>query len=292
MGCLNRKRVLIIGGAGMIGSSIALLAVKECASVTVFDGMLPLYGGNMFNLKDIRDDIDFVKGDIRNKNEIVSIIQNKDIILNLAAQVSYVRSNHDPMLDLDINCRGILNILEACKKYSPDAKVIFASSRFVYGNIVYNPVDESHPFNCLSIYGIHKLTGEKYHKFYHDAFGLNTVSLRIANPYGIRQQMKHNEWGIVNWFIRLALDSQPLTIYGTGAQRRDYVFVDDIAKAFIAAAVSSDTRGKIYNVGSGTGTPFIEMAKSIAKIIPGTTIDVVKWPNDRHFVETGDYISG
>ena len=122
-------------------------------------------------------------------------------------------SNIDPLLDLDISCRGHINSLIACQENSPEAKLVFASSRFVYGRIDYNPVDEAHPFNCLSIYGIHKLAGEKYYKFFHDAYGMHTTSVRIANPYGPRQQMKHSKYGIVNWFIRLALEEQPLTVF-------------------------------------------------------------------------------
>ncbi|MBN2105746.1 NAD-dependent epimerase/dehydratase family protein [bacterium] len=285
------KNVLIIGGAGMIGSTLARLILKEGAKVTILDAMLPLYGGNMYNLNDIVDDICFVKGDIRDKQCLQSVIHNVDYVFNLAAQVSYVRSNNHPLLDLDINCKGIINILETCRKNVPEAKIIFSSSRFVYGTINYNPVDESHPFNCLSIYGIHKLAGEKYHRFYYDYYGLNTVSIRIANPYGPRQQMAHNEWGIINWFIRLALDSKPLTVFGDGLQRRDYIFVEDIAEALMAVAISSKTSGNVYNVGSGIGTPFIEMTNIIADLIPGTIIEQLEWPKDRYFVETGDYIS-
>ena len=218
-------------------------------------------------------------------------VQGQDIIFNLAGQVSYVDSNHDPLLDLDINCGGHLKILEACCQVNRRAKLVFASSRFVYGAIDYNPVDESHPFNCLSIYGIHKLAGEKYYRFYYDAHGMDTVSLRIANPYGPRQQMKHSKYGIVNWFIRLALEEKPLTIFGEGLQRRDYIFNEDLAEAFLAVALAPGTAGQIYNVGSGSGTPFKEMAHIVAEAVPGTEVVQVEWPAERYFVETGDYIS-
>jgi dTDP-4-dehydrorhamnose reductase len=201
-------RVLITGGAGMIGSTIARLLVEQGAEVTVADAMLPAYGGNRFNLTDILDKIVFVKGDIRDLDRVRQWVDGADYVFSLAAQVSYVDSNHDPLLDLDINCRGHLNLLLALSQVNRRAKVVFTSSRFVYGSIDYNPVDEGHGFNCLSIYGIHKLAGEKYYRFYHDAHGLDTVSLRLTNPYGPRQQMKHSKYGIVNWFIRLALEGQ------------------------------------------------------------------------------------
>lgn len=275
----------------MIGSNIAHLAVAHGARVTILDAMLPLYGGNLFNLEGIQKRINFVQGDIRDFQLLKRLVPGADYIFSLAGQVSYVDSNNDPLLDLDINCNGHLKLLEACRQSNRHAKLLFASSRFVYGTIEYNPVDESHPFNCLSIYGIHKLAGEKYYRFYHDAHGLETVSMRIANPYGPRQQMKHSKYGIVNWFIRLALEGRPLTIYGDGLQRRDYIFTEDLAEAALCLALASGTGGQIFNVGSGTGTPFIEMAKIVSEAVPGTEIYQVEWPADRYFVETGDYVS-
>lgn len=287
----KNKKVVIFGGAGMIGSTVARLLVEKGARVTIVDAMLPMFGGNLFNLDGIIKDVKFVEGDIRDSYVVEKYVKDKDFIYNFAAQVSYVRSNKEPILDLDINCKGALNILEACRKFASESKILFSSSRFVYGSIEYNPVDEQHPFNCLSIYGIHKLAIEKYHIFYNRAYNLDTVCLRISNPYGPRQQMKHNEWGIVNWFIRLALDKKPLTIYGDGLQKRDYIFVEDLAKAFIMAAETERTKGKIYNVGAGQGIAFIDMAKTISKFIEGTTIRQVEWPKERYFVETGDYIA-
>jgi len=284
-------RVLITGGAGMIGSTLARLLAEQGAEVTVVDAMLPAYGGNRFNLKDILDKIVFVKGDIRNLERVKEWVDGADYVFSLAAQVSYVDSNHDPLLDLDINCRGHVNLLLALSQINRRAKVVFTSSRFVYGSIDYNPVDEGHPFNCLSIYGIHKLAGEKYYRFYHDAHGLDTVSLRLTNPYGPRQQMKHSKYGIVNWFIRLALEGQPLTVFGEGRQQRDYIYVEDVAEGLVSAALAPQTAGQVYNLGAGVGTPFIEMAELVAEIVPGTKVQQVPWPKDRYFVETGDFVA-
>jgi UDP-glucose 4-epimerase len=285
------SRVLITGGAGMIGSTIAHILVEQGAEVTVLDAMLPLYGGNSFNLKNILDKIVFVQGDIRDPELVKKSVDGMDYVFNLAAQVSYVDSNLDPMLDLDINCGGHLNVLLALSQFNRRAKVVFTSSRFVYGSIDYNPVDENHPFNCLSVYGIHKLAGEKYYRFFHDAHDLDTVSVRIANPYGPRQQMKHAKYGIVNWFVRLALEGKPLTIFGEGLQKRDYVFVEDLAAGIVTSILSQNTNGKVYNLGSGVGTPFIDMVRLIAEVIPGTEIQYLPWPQDRYLVETGDFIA-
>jgi len=283
--------VLITGGAGMIGSTIAHLAVAQGARVTILDAMLPMYGGNPFNLQGIREQVRFIQGDIRDLELMRGVVPGYDYIFSLAGQVSYVDSNTDPLLDLDINCKGHLQVLEACRRENPRAKLLFASSRFVYGRVEYNPVDENHPFNCLSIYGIHKLAGEKYYRFYHEAYGLKTVSVRIANPYGPRQQMKHSKYGIVNWFVRLALEGQPLTVFGDGQQRRDYIFNEDLADGCLALMLSPGTAGQVYNLGAGVGAPFIEMAHLVAAAVPGAEVRQVEWPQDRYFVETGDYIS-
>jgi UDP-glucose 4-epimerase len=283
--------VLITGGAGMIGSTIAHLAVARGARVTILDAMLPLYGGNLANLTGIREAIQFIEGDIRDLELMRRVVPGYDYIFNLAGQVSYVDSNTDPLLDLDINCKGHLQTLEACRLEKSRARLLFASSRFVYGRIEYNPVDENHPFNCLSIYGIHKLAGEKYYRFYHEAYGLETLSVRIANPYGPRQQMKHSKYGILNWFVRLALEGKPLTVFGDGQQRRDYIFNEDLAAACLALILSPGTAGGVYNLGTGTGVPFIEMAHLVAAAVPGTEVREVPWPQERYFVETGDYLS-
>jgi UDP-glucose 4-epimerase len=283
--------VLITGGAGMIGSTIAHLAVSQGAQVTILDAMLPLYGGNRFNLRGILDNIEFIQGDIREVDLMRRVVPGFDYIFSLAGQVSYVDSNTEPLLDLDINCRGHLQVLEACRQANPRVKLLFASSRFVYGRIEYNPVDENHPFNCLSIYGIHKLAGEKYYRFYHEAYGMKTVSVRIANPYGPRQQMKHSKYGILNWFVRLALEGQPLTVFGDGQQRRDYVYNQDLAEGCVALMLSPEAEGGVYNLGTGSAVPFIDMARLVAEAVPGTEVRQVEWPTDRYFVETGDYLS-
>lgn len=288
---LRGARILITGGAGMIGSAIAHQAVAAGATVTILDTLAPQYGGNLFNLEGIEDRARFVYGDIRELPLVSELVKDQDVIFNMAAQVSYVDSNLDPFFDLDINCRGHLTVLEACRRHNPKARLVFPSSRFVYGSIERNPVDESHPFNCLSVYGVHKLNGEKYYHFYHSAHGLEAVIFRIANPYGPRQQMKHGKYGILNWFVRQALEGRPLTVYGDGAQKRDYVYVEDLARAMLLGAAARHLKFEVFNVGSGRGLAFREMAELIAREVGDTRVDTLPWPKDRYFVETGDYVS-
>jgi len=275
----------------MLGSSLVVRLVELGAQVRVLDAMLPDYGGNLFNLAQVRDRIEWIQGDIRDSDCLCRALKGIRTVFNLAAQVSYIDSNVDMERDLEINCLGQIRFLEQCRALPVLPRVVFSSSRFVYGRIERNPVDELHPLNCLSVYGIHKLAGEKYHRFYYDRYGLPAVSLRIANPYGPRQQMRHSKYGILNWFIRLGLEGKPLTVYGKGQQKRDYIYVEDLVEAFLGAALSPEAPGQVYNVGSGTAISFREMAEEVARQIPGAQVTEVDWNPSRYFVETGDYVS-
>ena len=291
MSFLQGKEVLVTGGAGMLGSSLVVRLAGLGAKVRVLDAMLPDYGGNLFNLSEVKDRIEWIQGDIRDSACLRQALRGIRMVFNLAAQVSYIDSNVDMEKDLDINCLGQIRLLEACRALPILPRVVFSSSRFVYGRIERNPVNELHPLNCLSVYGIHKLAGEKYHRFFYDRYGLPTVSLRIANPYGPRQQMKHSKYGIVNWFVRLGLEGKPLTVYGKGLQKRDYIYVEDLVEAFLLAALSPKTPGQVYNIGSGQGISFHIMAEEVARQIPGSLVTEVEWNPSRYFVETGDYVS-
>ena len=285
------KKILITGGAGMLGSTIALQAVRRGADVVILDSMVPGLGGNMFNLDSVKDRIEFVQDDIRNSDVMNTLVKGVDVIFSLAAQVSYTDSQNDPLGDLDINCKGHLTILEACRNHNKDALIIFSSSRFVYGAVEYLPVDEKHPYNCRSIYGIHKLAAEKYYELYFRAHGIRSISFRIPNPYGPRQQMKHGKYGIINWFIRRAMDGHPLTVYGDGKQRRDYIYVEDFADAMLAAVNCTDMVGEVFNIGDGESTSFVDMVRLVAETVGDTEIEFVEWPKGRYFVETGDYLT-
>ena len=283
-------KVLITGGAGFIGSNLAHVLVGRGDTVAVLDAMLPLYGGNEFNLAEIRDKIEFVKGDIRDKELVDSLVQDKELIFNFAAQVSYIDSKDRPFLDLDINGLGHLNVLEAMREHNPEAKVLFSSSRLAYGKILTTPVNEEHPTNPLSIYGIHKLLGEKYYRYYSDTFGLNTVSVRIPNPYGPRQQMKHSKYSIVGWFVRSALEGKEIQVFGDGKQERDYMYVDDIVEAFLRLAEKGES-GEVYNVGTHERVQFVDMVDEVLAAVGTGTKKHVPWPKNYEKNETGNYIA-
>jgi len=283
-------KVLITGGAGFIGSNIAHALVKTGARVTVLDAMLPLYGGNLFNLAGIRDEVEFVEGDIRDAELANRLVKGKDVVFNLAAQVSYIDSKEEPFLDLDINGAGHLTVLEAVRRQAPEAKVLFSSSRLVYGKILTLPVREDHATDPLSIYGIHKLLGEKYYRYFADTYGIHTVSVRIPNPYGPRQQMKHSKYSIVGWFVRQAMEGKVLTIYGDGSQERDYLYIDDIVDAFLRLAEAGEA-GEVYNIGTHERVKFGDMVDAVLREVGSGRKEYVPWPENYEKNETGNYIA-
>lgn len=284
------KKVLITGGAGFIGSSLAHTLVGLEAEVTVLDAMLPLYGGNMFNLEGIKNKIKFIEGDIRDKELVNNLVKSQDFIFDLAAQVSYIDSKELPFLDLDINCLGRLMVLDAIKAMAPTARVIFSSSRMVYGKIHSIPVAENHPTEPLSIYGIHKLTGEKYYRYYHDTFGLDTLVVRLPNPYGVRQQMKHGKYSIVGWFLRQALVGETITIFGEGLQEMDYIYIDDVVEGLLQVA-EKGLAGEIYNLGTKERVPLVKMVDSILEEVGTGKKTHVPWPENFEKNKTGSYIA-
>jgi len=285
------KRVLVTGGLGMIGSYAATLAADHGATVTVLDNLLPDHGGNAENLSGYEDKIKTVIGDIRDVSVLNDLVKDQDLIFHCAAHVSYTDSMKDPYLDLDINVRGHLNLLEACRHHNKDAKVVFTSSRMKYGVISENPVKESHPTNPLMIYGAHKLLGEKYQEIYYKNYGIPYANVVVPNPFGPRQQMIHHRYGLLNWFIRMAMDGGDITIYGDGSQIRDYIYVEDIAVAILLCGIDPSTTAKTINLGNGAGVAFKKMVTTVIDAVGKGSYSHVEWPENYFNIETGDYIA-
>ena len=287
---LKDKKILITGGAGFIGSSLAHALVGLGAKVTILDAMLPLYGGNMFNLDGIKDKIEFVEGDIRNEKLVKTLVQGKDIIYNFAAQVSHLDSKDQPFLDLDINGRGHLIVLEAAHAYAPNAKILFSSSRMVYGKTENTPTSEDCPTKPLSIYGIHKLLDENYYRYYSEVFNLHTISVRLPTPYGPRQHMKHSKYSVAGWFMRQALDGEVIKIFGDGLQLRDYIYIDDVVDAFLRLAVSGKS-GEAYNLGTIDQVCLIDMVDTVLKETKSGSKEHTPYPPQYINGGFGDYVA-
>jgi len=283
------RNVLITGGLGFIGSNLAIRLVELGANVLLADSMLPLYGGNMFNIEPIKDKVRINFSDIRDRHSMDYIIRDQDYVFHLAGQVSHVDSITDPFTDVEINIGGTLSVLEACRQFNPRAKVIFTGTRGQYGPSVKLPVDETAPTNPKGIYAITNLAAEKIILMYHEVHNLRGVCLRITNTYGPRHQMKHNRYGVLNWFIRLALDDQVIPIMGDGRILRDFLYVDDLVEALLLAATSEQADGQIFNVGTGISTDFITLGETIVRLAGSGRCEFMPFSEERKQLEPGDY---
>jgi len=283
------KNILVTGGLGFIGSNLAIRLVEEGAHVTLLDAMLPLYGGNLFNIEPIRDKVRVNFSDIRDRNSMEYLVRDQDYIFHLAGQVSHVDSILDPFTDVDINVNGTLSVLEACRKSNPQARIIFTGTRGQYGPSVKLPVDETAPTNPMGMYAITNLTAEKIILMYQRVHGIRGVCLRITNTYGPRHHMKHNRYGVLNWFIRLALDDETIPIFGDGRILRDFLYVDDLVEALVSCGLTEAAYGEIFNVGSGTAVSFIDLANKIIEFAGSGRCEYTPFTTERKALEPGDY---
>lgn len=287
---LHNWKVLITGGLGFIGSSIAHVCVRHGARVTIVDACLEPYGWNVANIEEVKKDLEFIKGDVRDRALMRRLVPAQDIIFHMAAQVGREISMENPELDTEINCNGTLNILEACRYSRNAVKVVFAGSRGQIGEPTYLPVDENHPQNPTDVYGINKMTAEKYLFLYSHVYGFPVVSLRLNNVYGPRCQMHAGFYGILNWFMANAMMGKAITVYGEGKQTRDYVYISDVVDAFIRAAISERANNQVYFVGSGVETVFLDMAKEIVCAVGKGEIVHVPFPKTREAIDIKRFV--
>ncbi len=285
----KEKRVLITGGLGFIGSNLAIKLVELGALVTLVDNMIPRQGGNLFNIAPIADEVHVNFSDVRNQLSMNHLVQKQDFIFHLAGQVNHVESVRNPIQDLDINCRGTLVLLEACRKFNKDVKLIFSGTRGEYGASVHLPVNEDHPTNPKGIYAVTNLTAEKMLLVYYDIHKIQGVCLRITNTYGERHQMQHDEFGVLNWFIRKAMDDETIPVFGDGTILRDFLYVGDLVDCFLKAASCPQAYGEVFNVGTGIPINFIDLAKKIVEIAGSGRVDFTEFTPERKEVEPGDY---
>lgn len=285
---LQGKRILITGGLGFIGSNLARRLVRLGAHVTVVDSLIPEYGGNLFNIAGIEDEVEVNISDVRDEHSMKHLAQGQDYLFNLAGQTSHVDSMRDPFTDLEINAKAQLFILEACRNYSPEIKVIFASTRQIYGKPQYLPVDEEHPLRPVDINGVNKLSGEWYHLLYNNVYGIPTAVLRLTNTIGPRMRIKDARQTFLGIWIRLLLEGKPFEVWG-GEQLRDFTYVDDAVEAFLRVATCDDTKGGIYNLGGSDPVSLEELASLLIEVNGGGEYVVKAFPSDRKQIDIGDY---
>jgi len=282
------KRVVITGGLGFIGSNLALRLASLGAEILLVDSLVPEYGGNLFNIDGLNGKVRVNISDVRDEYSLRFLLRDKDYLFNLAGQTSHLDSMKDPYTDLDINCRAQLSLLEACRKYNPSIKVVFASTRQLYGVPKYLPVDEKHLLRPADVNGINKMAGEWYHILYNNVYGIRANALRLTNTIGPRMRVKDARQTFLGFWIRLLIEGKPLEVWG-GDQLRDFTFVEDVVDALLLSAASDEADGKIFNLGGERVISLKQLAELLVQVNGGGAYHVLPYPPDRKPIDVGDY---
>lgn len=285
----KNKRVLITGGMGFIGSNLAIKLIEMGAQVTVVDSLFDLYGGNEFNLENVRNQIEFKLLDIRDIEGITDLVKEKDFLFNLAGQTSHLDSMVNPENDLEINAKAQLTILEAVRKYNPTVRIIYAGTRQVYGEPRYFPVDEAHPLQPVDVNGINKLAGEQYHILYCKVYGVRATVLRLTNTYGPRMRVKDSRQTFLGIWIKSVIDGVPFKVFGDGSQLRDFTYIDDCVDAFLRIGLCQASIGRIYNLGGCEIISLRDVADKIIQFNAESSYQLIEFPGDRKKIDIGDY---
>lgn len=285
------KRALITGGMGFLGSNLAIALVNSGADVMVMDSMIPGYGGNLFNIASIRDKLTVNFSDIRDAHVMNYLVRGQDYIFHLAGQVDHVLSLTDPFPDIDINIKGTAVVMEAVKLCNPLAKVIYTGTRGEYGEQSELPVSENAPTHPKGVYEVTNLTAEKIIKVYHEVHNIQSTMLRLTNIYGPRHQMKHPRYGVVNWFVRMAVDDAIIKVFGDGQILRDFLYVDDAVEAILMCALEPKAYGEVLNVGLDVPTNFVELAELLVEVAGTGRWEFAPFSPERKAQEPGDFYS-
>ena len=287
----KNKSVIITGGLGFIGSNLARVLINRGAQVTLVDSLIPQYGGNLFNIADIREKLEVNICDVRDPYAMKHLVKGKDYLFNLAGQTSHMDSMINPQADLEINTSAQLSILEACRIDNPEIKIVFASTRQLYGKPDYLPVDEKHPIRPVDVNGINKNAGECYHLLYNNVYGIRTCVLRLTNTYGPGMRVKDARQTFLGIWVRLLLEGKPIKVFGDGEQLRDFNYVDDCVTALLLAGESEQANGKVYNLGSEEVIGLKALAEMMTNLGYGGSYELVPFPEERKAIDIGDYYS-
>jgi UDP-glucose 4-epimerase len=281
-------RTLVTGGLGFIGSNLVHRLHALGARVMVVDALVPGHGGNRANLAGIEQDVEIIVGDLRDRILMENLVASQDVIFNLAGQISHEDSTRDPFTDLEHNTRAPLALLEACRTANPTVKIIKTATRQQYGRPQYLPVDERHPMQPVDANGVNIWAGEYYHLLYHQVHGMRTCSLRLTNTYGPRQVTDRHTQGALGFFIGLALEGKPITLYDEGKAIRDMNYVDDVVDALVLAAANDAAIGEAFNLGSPPVT-LRQYVETLGDVVGGVDVHYIPFPPQRKLIDIGDY---
>ena len=284
----NGRSALITGGMGFIGSNLARRLVEVGVNVSLLDAQLPGQGANTHNVRDLFGRVEVHVADMRDQKVVDHLVGGMDYVFNLAGSVSHLDSMQQPLRDLELNCAAHVSLLEACRNFNPHVKVVFTSTRQVYGRPVYLPLDENHRVAPLDVNGINKLAAEHYHQLYHRVYGVRTVSLRLTNTYGPGQLLHHNRQGFIAWFIRQAIDGGVIELYGEGRQRRDLNYVEDVVDALMLAGASEAAEGEVFNLGGNESVSLAALAHELISITGRGSVSPVPFPPERQQIDVGN----
>jgi UDP-glucose 4-epimerase len=284
------KKVLITGGLGFIGSTLARRLVGFGAKVTVLDSLIPEYGGNIFNVNGIQHLLTVNISDVRDEHSMKHLVKDYDYLFNFAGQTSHMDSMTDPYTDLDINAKAQLFILEACRTSNPGIRIAFASTRQIYGRPDYLPVDEKHPPRPIDINGVNKMAGEWYHLLYHRVYGIRSTVLRLTNTIGPRMRIKDDRQTFVGSWIKMLISGKPFDVWG-GSQLRDFTYVDDAVEAFLLAAANPAAEGRVFNLGGERPVSLADLAGLLIEAHESGAFSIKEFPTDRLKIDIGDFYS-
>jgi len=282
------KKVLVTGGLGFIGATLALRLIELGADVLLVDSLIPEYGGNLFNVAGAENNVRINISDVRDEHSMPYLVQGQDVLFNLAGQTSHMDSMQDPYTDLEINAKAQLSILESCRKHNPGIKIVFASTRQIYGKPDYLPIDEKHLLRPVDVNGINKMAGEWYHILYNNVYGIRSCALRLTNTYGPRMRVKDARQTFLGIWIRLIVEGKPFEVW-EGQQLRDFTYVDDAVRALLMAAVNDEVNGQVFNLGGDCVISLKDLAELLVDVNGKGEYTVKVFPPNRKSIDIGDY---